>query len=139
MAEKPKKTKEQRKIPFGFTLHQKFHEQKGLINDIAWSPDGQMIAIATSNNTVQVCDVANGKVIWTLRQPSSKISSITWSPDGTMLASGCGDTTIWLWNIKTGKRRKQLKGHNDWVWKVSWSPDGSTIASSSRDNSLVFR
>ncbi|OKH38160.1 hypothetical protein NIES2119_11440 [[Phormidium ambiguum] IAM M-71] len=136
MADKSKKTKEQRKIPFGFTLRQKFHEQQGLINDIAWSPDGQMIAIATSNNTVQVCDVANGKVIWTLRQPSSKISSITWSPDGTMLASGCGDTTIWLWNIKTGKRRKQLKGHNDWVWKVSWSPDGRTIASSSRDNTI---
>ena len=136
MTEKSKKTKEKRNIPFGFTLHQQFYEQQGFINDIAWSPDGQMIAIATSNNTIQICDVANGKTIWTLRGPSSKISSITWSPDGKTVASGCGDTTIWLWNIKTGKKRKQLKGHTDWAWKVSWSPDGKTLASSSRDDTI---
>jgi WD40 repeat protein len=136
MAEKSKKTKEKRKIPFGFTLRQRLHEQQGFINDIAWSPDGQMIAIATSNNTIQICDVANGKAIWTLRGPSSKISSITWSPDGKTVASGCGDTTIWLWNINTGKKRKQLKGHTDWAWKVSWSPDGATLASSSRDDTI---
>jgi WD40 repeat protein len=136
MTEKSKKTKEKRNIPFGFTLHQQFYEQQGFINDIAWSPDGQMIAIATSNNTIQICDVANGKAIWTLRGPSSKISSITWSPDGKTVASGCGDTTIWLWNINTGKKRKQLKGHTDWAWKVSWSPDGATLASSSRDNTI---
>jgi small GTP-binding protein len=136
MAEKSKKPKEKINTPFGFTLRQKFSEQQGFINDIAWSPNGQMLAVATSNNTIQVCDIVNAKAIWTLRGPTSKISSLTWSPDGKMLASGCGDTTIWLWNIRTGKRRKQLKGHTDWVWKVSWSPDGNTLASSSRDKTI---
>ena len=136
MAEKSKKTREQRNIPFGFTLRRQFCEQQGFINDMAWSPNGQMLAIATSNNTIQVCDLANGKAIWILRGPLSKISSITWSPDSKTIASACGDTTIWLWNIKTGKRRKQLKGHTDWVWRVSWSPDGKTLASSSRDKTI---
>jgi WD40 repeat protein/DNA-directed RNA polymerase subunit RPC12/RpoP len=137
MKGKSKTTKsKQQTIPIGFKLRHKFQEQKGWINDIAWSPDGRMLAIASSNNTIQICDIEDGKTIWILRGPSSEISSIAWSPDGQTLASGCGDTTIWLWNINTGKRRRQLKGHTDWVWKVSWSPDGNTLASSSRDETI---
>ncbi|MBW4681387.1 MAG: DUF4365 domain-containing protein [Microcoleus vaginatus WJT46-NPBG5] len=137
MKEKSKTTKsKQQTIPIGFKLRHKFQEEEGCIKDIAWAPDGRMLAIAFLNNTIQICDIEDGKTIWVLSGSSSQINSIAWSPDGQTLASGCCDTTIWLWNIKTGKRRRQLKGHADWVCKVSWSPDGNTLASSSRDQTI---
>ncbi|MDJ0796128.1 MAG: DUF4365 domain-containing protein [Calothrix sp. MO_167.B12] len=123
-------------IPPGFTPRYSLEEQKGIIHDIEWSPDGRMLAIVDSNNTVRICDAENGSTIWKQRENSS-MTSISWSPDGKTLAVGCGNTNIKLLNTKTGKfRRRILKGHSDWVWKVKWSPDGCFLASNSRDSSI---
>jgi small GTP-binding protein len=126
----------QEKIPSGFALRYQFTQQQGLITDITWSPDGWMLAIADSNNTVRICDADNGNTIWKLNRDSS-ISSMAWSPDAPTLAVGCGDTTIRLVNTNTGKfRRRILRGHSDQVWNVEWSPDGRFLASNSRDSTI---
>jgi WD40 repeat protein len=61
----------QEKIPSGFALRYQFTQQQGLITDITWSPDGWMLAIADSNNTVRICDADNGNTIWKLNRDSS--------------------------------------------------------------------
>jgi len=94
----------QEKIPVGFTLRYPIKKQTGLISNIAWSPDGQMLAIVSVDDTIDICDTVQGKRIWKLEgRHSGNIHSIAWSPDGTMLASGSHDTTIGIWNIKTQK------------------------------------
>lgn len=124
----------QEKIPVGFTLRYPIKKQAGIITDMAWSPDGQMLAIVSADDTIDICDTLHGKRIWKLEgRHSGNINSIAWSPDGKMLASGSSDTTIGIWNIKTGKFSRRLKGHSNWVWALKWSPDGQTLASSSND------
>jgi WD40 repeat protein len=127
----------QEKIPVGFTLRYPIKKQTGLISNIAWSPDGQMLAIVSVDDTIDICDTVQGKRIWKLEgRHSGNIHSIAWSPDGTMLASGSHDTTIGIWNIKTGKFYRRLKGHSNAVWNLKWSPDGETLASRSRDSTI---
>ncbi|MBD1896562.1 DUF4365 domain-containing protein [Coleofasciculus sp. FACHB-129] len=124
-------------IPVGFTLRYPIEKQTGLITDMAWSPDGQMIAIVSSNDTIDICDTQRGKRIWKLEgRHSGNINSIAWSPDGMMLASGSSDTTVGIWNIKTGKFYRRLKGHSNWVWELKWSPDGQLLASRSNDSTI---
>lgn len=127
----------QEKIPAGFTLLYPITKQTGLITDMAWSPDGKMIAIVSFDDTIDICDTVQGKRIWKLKERhSGDINSIAWSPDGKMLASSSNDTTIGIWNIKTGKFSRRLKGHCNAVWNLSWSPDGENLASRSRDSTL---
>jgi WD40 repeat protein len=109
----------QEKIPVGFTLRYPIKKQAGIITDMAWSPDGQMLAIVSADATIDICDTLHGKRIWKLEgRHSGNISSIAWSPDGKMLASGSSGTTIGIWNIKTGKFSRRLKGHSNWVWDL---------------------
>jgi small GTP-binding protein len=124
----------QEKIPVGFTLRYQIKKQTGLITNMAWSPDGQMLAIVFADETIDICDIQTGKRIGKLEgRHSGSVQSIAWSPDGKILASGSSDTTIGIWNIKTGKFSRRLKGHSNWVWDLKWSPDGQTLASRSSD------
>ncbi|MBD2303419.1 DUF4365 domain-containing protein [Nostoc sp. FACHB-190] len=130
----------QNKMPDGFTLIYPIEKPRGVITDMEWSPDGNMLAIVSISgyeDIIDICDIRDGKRVWKLEgKHSGSINSIAWSPDGKMLASASNDTTIAIWNIKTGKLKRRLKGHSNAVWNLKWSPDGQTLASSSRDSTI---
>ncbi|KAH4330993.1 hypothetical protein HBH98_255990, partial [Parastagonospora nodorum] len=49
---------------------------------VAFSPDGQLIALASQDSTVQLWEVATGMCCSTLDSPSQYIFSVDFSPDG---------------------------------------------------------
>ncbi len=123
-------------VPAGFTLAYHLNLGEGTITDLAWSPDGRMLAFADSNYTIRICNAEDGQTIWELDPLLSELR-ITWSPDGQTLAVGCGDNSIRLLDIKTGTFQDEiLNGHDDWVWNLEYSPDGTLLASSSRDKTI---
>lgn len=65
---------------------------------VAWSPDGQLLAIAKNNSAIELRS-PEGKLITTLSGHSSIVSSVSFSPDGQQLASGSEDRTATLWNL----------------------------------------
>jgi len=105
-------------------------------NEVAWSPNGQILASGYSDNTIRLWDVKKGKLIKTLKGHIDKVHGVAWSPDGHILASGSYDRTVRLWDAKTGKLIKTLEGHIDNVYDVVWSPDGQMLASGSSDNTV---
>ncbi len=101
---------------------------------VVFSPDGQMIAFGSGDNTVKLWS-RDGKLINTLKGHGESVNSVVFSPNGQTIASGSGDKTVKLWS-RDGKLINTLKGHGESVNSVVFSPDGQTIASGSGDNTV---
>ena len=79
-----------------------------MVEDVAFSPDGKTLAMASREGTVHLWDVATGKLLETLKGHSSAVDAVVFSPDGRTLASGGSDQTVRLWNVETRRELMQL-------------------------------
>ena len=75
---------------------------KGGITEIAYSPDGNLLAVGTVIG-IWVYDAHSGAELTLLTGHTSSVTSIAFSPDGTTLASGGSwdDETVRLWDVAT--------------------------------------
>lgn len=110
------------------TGHQK------LINHVCFSPNGQLIASASFDNSVKLWNGRNGKFIATLRGHVSSVYRVAWSADSRLLISASKDSTLKLWDLRTFKIRMDLPGHADEVYCVDFAAD--KVASGGRDKVL---
>ncbi|MBW4635679.1 MAG: PD40 domain-containing protein [Iphinoe sp. HA4291-MV1] len=104
---------------------------KDVIQSVSFSPDGQMLATASYDNTVKLWR-SDGSLITTLEGHTQPVMSISFSRDGQMFASGSLDGTVRLWN-RNGKLIRFFKTDNNSVFSVRFSPDGKTIATGNED------
>ncbi len=104
--------------------------RQGPVEDLAFSPDGKTLALASFGRTVQLCDVATGKLLETLKGHSSAVSAVAFSPDGRTLASGSYDHTVRLWNVETRRELMQLdagRAELGQARSLAFSPDGKQL------------
>src|SRR5262249_3931733 len=62
--------------------------RRGMVEGVAFAPDGKTLAMASREGNVHLWDVAAGKLLQTLRGHSSAVQAVVFSPDGRTLASG---------------------------------------------------
>ena len=115
----------------------------GYVHDVAFAPDGKMLATASSDQVVRLWDVATGKGRRTLRGHRGNVLSVAFAPDGKTLATGSLDQTVRLWVAATGGEGVVLEGQrprpvstSSGTVVVAFAPDGKTLAST--DNGVSF-
>lgn len=106
----------------------------GDVEDVAHSPDGRTIAVASGSDIVLI-DASTFRLKCRL-VGTDIVFSVSWSPDGRTLASASQNKTVSLWDAKTGRETRKLHGHTEAVTSVAWSPDGQTVASASIDRTV---
>ena len=107
---------------------------KGVVLDVAFSPDGKRIASGgdRSDRTARIWGV-DGTALHVLRH-RGPVVRVTFSPDGSTLATASGDEMARLWRVDSGRLQKTLRGHTDFVRDVEFRrPDGKVVVTASDD------
>jgi small GTP-binding protein len=107
-----------------------FHQD--FITELAWHPDGELLASASADGSIKVWDYKTGSLARTL-EVGAGVSSISWSPDGTWVASVSLDKRLIVWLLATGARIQMFDPDLNTAWGVSWAPTGKHIATAHRD------
>lgn len=106
------------------------------VNHVVFSPDGNLIASASFDNSVKLWSARDGKFLLTCRGHVAPVYQCSFSPDSRLLVSSSKDTTLKCWDVRTGKIAEDLPGHADEVYAVDWSPDGKGVGSGGKDKAV---
>jgi tetratricopeptide (TPR) repeat protein len=112
-----------------------------MVDEVAFSPDGKVLAMASREGSVLLWDVAAGKLLATLKGHSGAVTAAAFSPDGRTLATGGGDHTVRLWNVETRRELLQLDAGNVELGSVetlAFSPDGKHLLAGGRTATAVW-
>lgn len=105
---------------------------------VNWSPDGQYIAGAASDNQIYIWSALNGFLVSTLQGHTDTILSIEWSPDSNRLASTSFEPTIRIWDPENGQLLRLLDSDAMRMFDLAWNADGTELAGISSDSALYI-
>ncbi len=103
---------------------------------VAFSPDGQMLASASWDQTVRLWDVETEQLLHILTGHTNQVVKVAFSPDGRTLVSSDWDGNIRLWQTHTGTPKRTLNEHHGSVASIAFSPDGQMLASGHGDHTI---
>jgi hypothetical protein len=109
----------------------------GGVLSVAWSPDGNFVAVGYADSYAVVYDAGSRAVRYNLRHVAP-VYSVAWSPNPAVpvLASGAGDGSLNIWNLSGSGNQTVYRGHSDAVLAVSWST--TMLASASKDQDIIL-
>jgi hypothetical protein len=114
-----------------------FSGHAGSVNSVAFSPDGKMLASASSDKTVRIWNVATGSEMRRVSGNLQNVTCIAFSPDGKVLAGGTNFGFIEVWDSNTGQLSYTFYGqHIAEINAMAFSPDGKTLASGGTDRTV---
>jgi serine/threonine protein kinase len=121
-----------------------FAEHSDWISEVAWSPDGQLVASASYDGSVQTWNASTIRPVVIYRQQRLKIfgqphvNSVAWSPTGREIAAASDNKLVEIWSVTTTGKLFTYREHSDKVRSVAWSPDGQKLASASGHKTCVW-
>jgi WD40 repeat protein/serine/threonine protein kinase len=110
----------------------RFSEHEANVWAVAFSPDGQWLASASTDQTLRLYDLERHRQAAVLRGHSSEIWSVNFSHDGHLIASGSKDEAVAVWAGRLSDRARSEVGPAIAVRALMpvISPDSRLIAAS---------
>ncbi|MGF6506213.1 WD40 repeat domain-containing protein [Paraburkholderia sp. 32] len=105
------------------------------VNQLCWSPDGRLLAVATADGAVAVHDASDARQHWRRDVHGLGTTALAWSPDGKTLASGGQDNRLCLWSADGRELQRQPAGRG-WVAALAWSAGGALASIAGRELKL---
>jgi hypothetical protein len=117
------------RVPLVTTLARILHSDS--VQTVAFSPDSQFLATASTDHTARLVSVADGRELAHIIHDDS-VWAVAFSPDGQYLATASNDKTARIVSVVDGRERARIT-HGDQVTAVAFSPDSRLLATASSD------
>ena len=105
--------------------------------DLAWSPDGSLLAAASAAGGIMLYDTATGAVKHALAGHENGANALAWGSSG-LLATGGQDGCVRFWDALTGKQTAEVKLGNAWVEHLAWQVVQRTEDGGPKTDVLLF-
>jgi WD40 repeat protein len=105
-----------------------------LVERVAFSLDGKLVAARARSGAVRVWDVATGAE---QKCGADCGGPLVFSPDGLLLATAAREGSVRLHDAVTGKELVRLAGHLAPVRAIAFSPDGRRLYTGSDDTTTL--
>ncbi|MBI3135426.1 MAG: caspase family protein [Bacteroidetes bacterium] len=116
---------------------QKGHAKK--ITCYAFSPDSRYVVTGSSDNSVILWNIENGRQIRVFNRHSEPVLSVFFSPDGTHILTASADNSAKVFEISTGRLLITIKLADDELEQAFYSPAGThVVLFDSRDGMHVY-
>jgi WD40 repeat protein len=100
---------------------------------VAFSPDGQTVAVACADHRTRLWEVASGDLLHTLVGHEAGVRAVAFSPSGELVAT-VGDSTTRLWELPSGNLHGICASQAGNSRCLAFSADGHTLAVGSFDH-----
>jgi WD40 repeat protein len=130
-------------------------EHRATVVDLAFSHDGKLLASASDDKTIKIWNVAERKLIRTMKV-AEHVQAVAFSPDDKRLLTGGRDKPLIgeflqeifgdskfnpgvsarLWDVETGALLQTFTKHGNDVQDVAYSNDGRWITTASADRTV---
>jgi WD40 repeat protein/serine/threonine protein kinase len=102
----------------------------GIVEALAFSPDGSQLATGGDDGVVTVCEVARfpGQRAAVFKGHAGRVHALAFDADGRRLASASNDGTTRVWNLEHTGQSRIFGTHDLPVFSVAFSADGRRLA-----------
>lgn len=103
--------------------------EQGEALDLAYSPEGNHIAVLIPGKGIAVIDAQSEQRIFEITGIGYFNSTVTFSPEGNLLAGSLNDREATVWDVQTGEEILTVQ-EPAIIADIAFSPDGRTLATS---------
>lgn len=119
------------------------HSHRAVVNDLSWSPNGNIVATAGGDGLVRLFDIRTFKELDALKGHEKEVTAVAWHPSHTsLLTTGGMDGSLLHWGLDSATPSTPLsrvaQAHDQVVWTLDYHPLGYVLASGSKDYSTRF-
>ena len=109
--------------------------------DLLWSAAfnhaGDLLAAASSDETVSLIDIKSGQRVAKLTGHQGGATNVAFMDDGTTLVASDRRGSIHWWDIATGRRlAAPWRGHRKAIWRLAMHPDGERFITAADDGKV---
>jgi WD40 repeat protein len=94
------------------------------VSSAIYSPDGQIL-VETTDQQIQLWDVTDNQLLYTLNDTQAIIYGVAFSADGHYLATSRKDEKVKIWDAETGQFIRELPTNSS---TIAFHPNGHVLA-----------